>query len=48
LQAPEIRERFITLGLEPAVLTLDEFAEFLRRQNDRYASIVKQANVKAD
>jgi hypothetical protein len=27
---------------------LDEFADFLRKQNDRYASIVKQANVKAD
>jgi tripartite-type tricarboxylate transporter receptor subunit TctC len=48
LQAPEIRERFITLGLEPAPLMLDEFADFLRKQNDRYASIVKQANVKAD
>jgi tripartite-type tricarboxylate transporter receptor subunit TctC len=48
LQAPEMRERFIALGLEPADLTLDEFADFLKKQNDRYASIVKHANVKAD
>jgi len=48
LQSSEIRERFITLGLEPADLMLDEFADFLKKQNDRYASIVKQANVKAD
>jgi tripartite-type tricarboxylate transporter receptor subunit TctC len=48
LQAPEIRARFITLGIEPAGLTLEEFADFLKKQNDRYASIVKQANVKAD
>ncbi|TMH82680.1 MAG: tripartite tricarboxylate transporter substrate binding protein [Betaproteobacteria bacterium] len=48
LQAPEMRERFIALGLEPAGLMLDEFADFLKKQNNRYASIVKQANVKAD
>ncbi len=43
-----MRERFIALGLEPAGLMLDEFADFLKKQNNRYASIVKQANVKAD
>ena len=48
LQTPEIRERFITLGLEPAGLMPDEFTEFLRKQNDRYASIAKQVNLKAD
>jgi tripartite-type tricarboxylate transporter receptor subunit TctC len=48
LQDPDIRNRFIALGLDPAGNTPEEYAEFLRRQNDRYASIVKQANLKLD
>jgi tripartite-type tricarboxylate transporter receptor subunit TctC len=48
LEIPEIKERFLALGLEPAGNTPDEYAEFLKRQNDRYASIVKQAGLKLD
>ena len=48
LQSPEVRERLNTLGLEPAGLMPEEFAEFLKDQNDRYAAITKRANLKAD
>ncbi len=48
LDIPEIKERFLALGLEPAGNTPEEYAEFLKRQNDRYASIVKQAGLKLD
>lgn len=48
LQAPDTRKRFIALGWDAAGSTPDEFGDFLKKQNDRYASIVKQANVKAD
>lgn len=48
LESQETKDRFITLGLEPALLMPEEFAAFLKRQNDRYASIAKQANIKAD
>jgi tripartite-type tricarboxylate transporter receptor subunit TctC len=48
LETPEIRERFLALGLEPAGNTPEEFAEFLRKQHARYGAIVKQANVKLD
>jgi tripartite-type tricarboxylate transporter receptor subunit TctC len=48
LQDPDIRSRFIALGLDPAGNTPEEYAEFLKRQNDRYASIVKQAGLKLD
>ena len=48
LQDPDIRNRFIALGLDPAGNTPEEYAEFLKRQNDRYASIVKQAGLKVD
>ena len=47
-QAPDIGKRFIALGLDVAGNTPDEFGDFLKKQNDRSASIVKQANVKAD
>ena len=48
MQDPEIRKRFLAAGMEPAGNTPAEFSEFLRKQNDRYGSIVKQANVKLD
>ncbi|MGB7543079.1 MAG: tripartite tricarboxylate transporter substrate binding protein [Burkholderiales bacterium] len=48
LQAPDIRQHFLALGLEATGLAPDEFAEFIRKQNARYGSIVKQANVKLD
>jgi len=48
MQDPEIRKRFYSAGLEPAGNTPKEFADFMKKQNDRYGSIVKQANVKLD
>jgi tripartite-type tricarboxylate transporter receptor subunit TctC len=45
---PEIRKRFLATGLEPAGNTPIEFGDFLRKQNERYGSIVKQAHVKLD
>jgi tripartite-type tricarboxylate transporter receptor subunit TctC len=50
MQAPEIRERFIALGLEPSPpgSTPEDFAEFVRKQYERYGSAVRQAKVKLD
>jgi tripartite-type tricarboxylate transporter receptor subunit TctC len=48
MQDPELRKRFVAGGMEPAGNTPSEFADFLRKQNDRYSSIVKQANVRLD
>jgi tripartite-type tricarboxylate transporter receptor subunit TctC len=48
MQDPEIRKRFVAAGMEPAGNTPKEFAAFLKKQNDRYSSIVKQAHVKLD
>jgi tripartite-type tricarboxylate transporter receptor subunit TctC len=48
MQDPEIKKRFLAAGLEPAGNTPGEFRDFLRKQNERYGSIVKQANVKLD
>jgi tripartite-type tricarboxylate transporter receptor subunit TctC len=48
MQDPEIRKRFLAAGMEPAGNTPSEFAVFLRKQNERYGAIVKQAHVKLD
>jgi tripartite-type tricarboxylate transporter receptor subunit TctC len=48
MQDPEIKKRFLAAGMEPAGNTPGEFRDFLRKQNERYGSIVKQANVKLD
>lgn len=48
LQQTEVRQKFLGLGLEPAGNTPAEFAEFMRRQSDRYGAAVKAGNVKLD
>jgi len=48
MQDPELRKRFVAGGMEPAGNTPAEFGDFLRKQNERYGSIVKQAQVKLD
>jgi tripartite-type tricarboxylate transporter receptor subunit TctC len=48
LQQAEVRQKFLGLGLEPAGNTPAEFAEFMRRQSDRYGAAVKAGNVRLD
>jgi len=48
MQDPELRKRFLDAGMEPAGNSPVEFRDFLKKQNDRYGSIVKQANVRLD
>jgi tripartite-type tricarboxylate transporter receptor subunit TctC len=48
LQAPDLKERYIALGLDPVSNTPDEMAAYLRRENDRYAQIIKNANIKIE
>jgi tripartite-type tricarboxylate transporter receptor subunit TctC len=48
LQTPEVRDRFVALGLEPGGLMPDEFAEYLKKQNDVYGSVARQVNLKVD
>ena len=48
MESADARERFLALGLEPAFLPPDDFADFLNKQNDRYKTIVRQLNIKID
>jgi tripartite-type tricarboxylate transporter receptor subunit TctC len=48
IQTQEIRERFAAGGLEPSPSTLEETAAMLKREVERWAKVVKQANIKID
>jgi tripartite-type tricarboxylate transporter receptor subunit TctC len=45
LQQPDMQERLAGLGLDPAPSSPDEMAGFLAREQERYAQIVKAANI---
>ena len=48
LQMPDVKERLVAGGLEPAGGTPEDFAKVLKRDVERWASVVKQAGVKLD
>jgi tripartite-type tricarboxylate transporter receptor subunit TctC len=48
LAEPELLKRLGELSLEPARLTPQQFGAFLQREQDKFATIVKTANIKAD
>ena len=46
LDTADMKERLNTLGLEPGGLAPDEFGEFLKKQNERFGSVARQANIR--
>src|SRR5258706_4093472 len=48
MHASELEERYLALGLEPASSTLDEMAAFLRQEQERYGSVIRNANIKLE
>jgi len=48
VQAPDLKERYLTLGLDSISSTPDEMATFLRAQQERYGSIIKAQGIKAE
>jgi tripartite-type tricarboxylate transporter receptor subunit TctC len=48
LDNAEIKEKLVTLGLEPGNLAPEDFAAFIRAQNERFGAIAKQANIRLD
>jgi len=47
-QAPDIKERYLSLGLDPISSTPDEMAVFMRAQQERYGAIIKAQGIKAE
>jgi tripartite-type tricarboxylate transporter receptor subunit TctC len=48
LAADEIKARLVTLGLDARSSTPEEMAAFLKREQERYGSIIKSQNIKVE
>ena len=48
VRRPEIKERFVQLGIEPVGNTPAEFTQFLKDEVAKWAKVIKTANVKID
>ena len=48
LNSPDVREKMLAQGAEPAPDTPAEFATFIARERDKYARIVKASGAKVD
>jgi tripartite-type tricarboxylate transporter receptor subunit TctC len=44
---PDVKERFATLGLDPVGGTPDDFARDLRAEGEKWAKVIRAANIKA-
>jgi len=48
LTSPEIKERFGRIGVEVVAGTPEQFSVFLKGEVDRWAKVIREANIKAD
>ena len=48
LQGKELQERFATLGLDPVWNTPEEMTAFMRREQARYGSIIRSADIRIE
>lgn len=47
-QSADLKERFVSLGLEPAASTPEELGALLRREQERYGTIIRNAGIKIE
>ncbi len=45
---PEIRKKIFDMGLDPAALSKEEFAAFLKAENDKWGAIIRARNIKLE
>jgi len=48
VQAADLKDRFVTLGMDTASSTPEQMAAFMRREQERYATIIKNAGIKIE
>jgi tripartite-type tricarboxylate transporter receptor subunit TctC len=48
LAAPDLKEKLLNAGLDPADVAFDQLPAFMRREQERYAAIIKGANIKVE
>jgi tripartite-type tricarboxylate transporter receptor subunit TctC len=48
IQSPEMQERIKGLGMQPSVMTPEQILAFQRAEIDKWAQVIKAANIKID
>ena len=48
LAEPDIKERLVGLGLDAVATTPDEMASFMRKEQERYGTVIRNANIKVE
>ncbi|HMN78559.1 MAG TPA: tripartite tricarboxylate transporter substrate binding protein [Burkholderiaceae bacterium] len=48
LTVPEVQQRLASEGADTKAWTADEYGRFVRSETDKFAKIIKEANIKAD
>ena len=48
LRAPELRDKLLAAGLDPVDSTPDEMPAFMRKEQERYAGVIKNANIRVE
>jgi tripartite-type tricarboxylate transporter receptor subunit TctC len=48
LHTPELKEKLLAAGLDPVDSTPEEMPAFMKKEQDRYAGVIKNANIKID
>ncbi len=46
--AQDLKDRYVTLGMEPAANTPEELGALMRREQDRYGQIIRNAGIKIE
>ena len=48
MQTPEMQERIKGLGMQPSTLTPEQVLSFQKSEIDKWAQVIKAANIKLD
>ena len=48
VQAQDLKDRYLTLGMEPAANTPEELMALMRREQERYGAIIRNAGIKIE
>jgi len=48
LQTPDMQEKLLNAGLDPVASRPEELPAFMRREQERYAAVIKNANIKLE
>jgi tripartite-type tricarboxylate transporter receptor subunit TctC len=48
LQSSSLREKLLAIGSEPVTSTPEEFAQFIRKENAKWAEVIKRSGAKVD